>query len=100
MRFDTVHVDRVFAGQIIANHIDSLGTGTTQDSPKTELSDDTQWYRDQLTTRDQQIEKLQSALDQSQQLHALSEKRHESKLAQIEERLFLQRLKAVLVANP
>ena len=24
---------RVFAGQIIANHIDSLGTGTTQDSP-------------------------------------------------------------------
>ena len=91
---------RVFAGQIIANHIDSLGTGTTQDSPKTELSDDTQWYRDQLTTRDQQIEKLQSALDQSQQLHALSEKRHESKLAQIEGRSFLQRLKAILVANP
>ena len=56
--------------------------------------------KDQLATKDQQIEKLQSALDQSQQLHAMSEKRHESELDQIKGRSFLQRLKAVLVANP
>ena len=56
--------------------------------------------KDQLVTKDQQIERLQSALDQSQQLHAMSEKRHESELDQIKGRSFLQRLKAVLVANP
>ena len=56
--------------------------------------------QDQLVTKDQQIERLQSTLDQSQQLHAMSEKRHESELAKIEGRSFLQRLKAVLVANP
>ena len=56
--------------------------------------------KDQLVTKDQQIERLQSALDQSQQLHAMSEKRHESELSEIKGRSFLQRLKAVLVANP
>ena len=97
-------MDRVFAGQIIANHIDSLGTETTQDSPKTELNDDTQWYRDQLTTRDQQIEKLQQALDQEQQLHAISQRTMESQRLQLDEyqrpKTLMSRLKAVLVANP
>ena len=37
-------------------------------------------------------------MDQSQQLHDMSEKRHESELSKIEERSFLQRLKAILVA--
>ena len=59
-------------------------------------------YEANTSPRDQQIEKLlttveglQRALDQSQQLHAMSEKRHESELAKIEGRGFLQRLKAV-----
>ena len=56
--------------------------------------------KDQLVTKDQQIERLQSALDQSQQLHAMSEKRHESELSEIKGRSLLQRLKAVLMANP
>jgi len=54
-------------------------------------------------TKDQQIERLQSALDQSQQLQALTENRYQSEhqqLAEIKGRSFLQRLKAVLVANP
>ena len=55
---------------------------------------------EQLATKDQQIERLQSTLDQSQQLHAMSEKRHESELSEIKGRSLLQRLKAVLVANP
>ena len=32
-----------------------------------------EWYREQLSKRDQQIEKLQSALDQSQQMQAMTE---------------------------
>jgi len=39
---------------------------------------DEEWYREQLSKRDQQIEKLQSALDQSQQLQAMTEKRYEA----------------------
>ena len=39
---------------------------------------DEEWYRDQLSKRDQQIEKLQSALDQSQQPQAMTEKRYET----------------------
>ena len=34
---------------------------------------DEEWYREQLSKRDQQIEKLQSALDQSQQMQAMTE---------------------------
>ena len=49
----------------------------------------------QLSTKDDQIEKLQSALDQSQQLHALTQKNHETELTKIEGRGFLKRLKAV-----
>jgi len=69
--------------------------------------DDVEWYKTQITVKDEQIEKLQQAaeglqqaLDQSQQLHAMSEKRHESELSEIKGRSLLQRLKAVLVANP
>ena len=39
---------------------------------------DEEWYRDQLSKRDQQIEKLQSALDQPQQPQAMTEKRYET----------------------
>ena len=34
---------------------------------------DEEWYSEQLSTQDQQIEKLQSALDQSQQMQAMTE---------------------------
>ena len=58
---------------------------------------------EQLATKDQQIERLQSALDQSQQLQALTENRYQAEhqqLSEIKGRSLLQRLKAVLVANP
>ena len=64
---------------------------------------DTEWYKNQMETRDQQIERLQSALDQSQQLQALTENRYQAEhqqLSEIKGRSLLQRLKAVLVANP
>ena len=53
--------------------------------------------------KDQQIERLQSALDQSQQLQSLTENRYQAEhqqLSEIKGRSFLQRLKAILAANP
>ena len=58
---------------------------------------------EQLATKDQQIERLRSALDQSQQLQSLTENRYQAEhqqLAEIKGQSLLQRLKAVLVANP
>jgi len=56
-----------------------------------------------LSTKDQQIERLQSALDQSQQLQALAEQRHENQRLQLEEsqrpKPLMARLKAVFVAE-
>ena len=44
---------------------------------------DEEWYREQLSKRNQQREKLQSALDQSQQLQAMTEKRYEMEHQQL-----------------
>ena len=41
------------------------------------------------------VEGLQQSLDQSQQLHALTQKNHETELAKIEGQGFLKRLKAI-----
>ena len=59
---------------------------------------DEKWHREQLSKRDQQIEKLQSALDQSQQLQAMTEKRYEvehQKLIEMKTRSFWQNLTSV-----
>ena len=58
---------------------------------------------EQLSTKDQQIERLQSALDQSQQLQALAEQRHENQRLKLEEsqrpKPLIARLKAVFVVE-
>ena len=59
---------------------------------------DEEWHREQLSKRDQQIEKLQSVLDQSQQLQAMTEKRYEAEhhqLIEIKDRSFWQKLTSV-----
>ena len=43
---------------------------------------------------------LYDQIERQQQLHAMSEQRHESELTMIKGRSLLQRLKAVLVTNP
>ena len=56
-----------------------------------------------INVKNEQIERLQSALDQSPQLQALAENRYRAEhqqLAEIKGRSLLQRLKVVLVANP
>ena len=66
----------------------------------TTLTRQCQLLESQLLAKDEQIKNLQSAMDQAQQLHALSQKHHEPELAKIEGRSLFQRLKAILVANP
>ena len=59
---------------------------------------DEKWYREQLSKLDQQIEKLQSDLDQSQQMQAMTEKRYEmehQKLIEMKTRSFWQNLTSV-----
>ena len=59
---------------------------------------DEEWYREQLSKLDQQIEKLQSDLDQSQQMQAMTEKRYEvehQKLIEMKARSFWQKLTSV-----
>ena len=59
---------------------------------------DEEWYREQLSKRDQKIEKLQSALDQSQQLQAMTKKRYEAEhqqLIEMKSRSFWQKLTSV-----
>ena len=59
---------------------------------------DEEWYREQLSKRDQQIEKLQSALNQSLQIQAMSEKKYEvehQQLIEMKARSFWQKLTSV-----
>ncbi|MBF73037.1 hypothetical protein CMK20_02495 [Candidatus Poribacteria bacterium] len=59
---------------------------------------DEEWYSEQLSTQDQQIEKLQSALNQSLQIQAISEKRYEvehQQLIGMKARSFWQKLTSV-----
>ena len=59
---------------------------------------DEEWYSEQLSTQDQQIEKLQSALNQSLQIQAMSEKRYEvehHQLIGMKARSFWQKLTSV-----
>jgi len=85
-------------------HYTNNGAGSHQFGAHTET--DSKYFPNlekQLQTKDQQIERLQSALDQSQQFQALTENRYQAEhqqLAEIKGRSFLQRLKVVLVANP
>ena len=55
---------------------------------------------EQLTTKDNQIDRLQSALDQPQQLQALAESRYQAEqqqLAEMRAQSVLQRLSTVFV---
>ncbi|MDP6599655.1 MAG: hypothetical protein QGI86_27945 [Candidatus Poribacteria bacterium] len=75
----------------------------TQSSPPEHLVRHLDSLEDQLRTKDQQFDKLQQALDQEQQLHAVSQKTIESQRLQLDEsqrpKPFMARLKAVFVTD-
>ena len=68
-------------------------------SPNKSDQDRTAILHEQINVKDQQIEKLQQALDQQQQLHAVSQNTVEAQRLQLEEakrpQPLLARLKAV-----
>ena len=91
--------------EFIRNTIDhACNTASYKTSYETEQDQSaTEVIQSELNIKNQQIERLQSALDQSQQLQALTENRYQAEhqqLSEIKGRSLLQRLKAVLVANP
>ena len=58
--------------------------------------------QEQLETKDKQIERLQSSLDQAQTLHAMSQQKHDADrllLSEFQSRTFLQRLRASFSAS-
>jgi len=67
------------------------------------LAEQLQEANNQIKTKDTQIEKLQQALDQQQQLHAVSQNTVEAQRLQLEEarrpQPLLARLKAVFAAE-
>ena len=87
--------------EFIRNTIDHACNTASYETEQNQSA--TEAIQSELNIKNQQIERLQSALDQSQQLQALAESRHQAEqqqLAEIRGRSLLQRLKAVLVANP
>ena len=76
---------------------------STQSSPPEHLVRHLDSLEDQLRTKDQQFDKLQQALDQEQQLHAVSQKTIDSQRFQLEEsqrpKPLIARLKAVFVTD-
>ena len=88
-------------GQTDGHHSDRMTDDDRTDIIRT-LTANLDRMAEQLATKDQQIERLQSALDQSQQLQALAESRHQAEqqqLAEMRSRSVLQRLRAVFVAD-
>ena len=84
--------------QAVMNKLNALDENkTTSDDSLTNV------LQRQIETKDQQIERLQQALDQSQQLQAISQKTIESKQLKIDEyqrpKPLITRLKAVFVGE-
>ena len=57
-----------------------------QTSSELNHQEEIKWFKSQLENRDEQIERLQKALDQEQQLHAISQNTIEAQRLQIEEK--------------
>ena len=88
-------------GQTDGQHTDRMADDGRTDIIRT-LTANLDRMAEQLATKDKQIERLQSALDQSQQLQALAESRHQAEhqqLSEIKSRSVLQRLRAVFVTD-
>ena len=95
VKSDRVKTEKVDGQRFVIIDAPNNKVGDKPDDIVTTLTRQCQLLEFQLLAKDEQIKNLQSAMDQAQQLHALSQKHHESELAKIEGRGFLQRLKAV-----
>ena len=93
------------SGKLTASREDGQWTINSADIPADKTpshADIVSTLKQQISVKDEQISQLQSALDQSQQLQALAESRHQDEhqlLAEMRSRSVLQRLRAVFVAD-
>jgi len=93
------------SGKLTASREDGQWTINSADIPADKTpshADIVSTLKQQISVKDEQISQLQSALDQSQQLQALAESRHQAEHQQLSEmrsRSVLQRLRAVFVAD-
>ena len=93
------------SGKLTASREDGQWTINSADIPADKTpshADIVSTLKQQISVKDEQISQLQSALDQSQQLQALAESRHQAEhqqLAEMRSRSVLQRLRAVFVVD-
>ena len=94
------------SGKLTASREDGQWTINSADIPADKTpshADIVSTLKQQISVKDEQISQLQSALDQSQQLQAFSQKTMESQRLQLEEsqrpKPLMARLKAVFVAE-
>ena len=93
------------SGKLTASREDGQWIINSADTPADKTpshADIVSTLKQQISVKDEQISQLQSALDQSQQLQALAESRHQAEhqqLAEMKSRSVLQRLRAVFVAD-
>ena len=93
------------SGKLTASREDGQWTINSADIPADKTpshADIVSTLKQQISVKDEQISQLQSALDQSQQLQALAESRHQAEqqqLAEMRSRSVLQRLRAVFVTD-
>ena len=74
------------ARQAIENICHQTSSERHQTSSELNHQEEIKWFKSQLENRDEQIERLQKALDQEQQLHAISQNTIEFQRLQIEEK--------------
>ena len=93
------------SGKLTASREDGQWTINSADIPADKTpshADIVSTLKQQISVKDEQISQLQSALDQSQQLQALAESRHQAEhqqLAEMRGRSVLQRLRSVFVVD-
>mgnify|MGYP001259858127 FL=1 len=88
--FDMAKSEAVTLSELARKAVDDICHQTSSERHQTssELNhqEEIKWFKSQLENRDEQIERLQKALDQEQQLHAISQNTIEAQRLQIEEK--------------
>ena len=87
---DMAESEAVTLSELARKAVDDICHHTSSERHQTssELNhqEEIKWFKSQLENRDEQIERLQKALDQEQQLHAISQNTIEAQRLQIEEK--------------
>ena len=88
--FDMAESEAVTLSELARKAVDDICHQTSserhQTSSELNYQEEIKWFKSQLENRDEQIERLQKALDQEQQLHAISQNTIEAQRLQIEEK--------------